>query len=96
MHVDDLKYMKAQSKAYVSLKEDILDVMDYKRPIKTFDLAVPPYEYQRAAADLLLNVKGLLLGMIWALAKQRVEYVRWFYLNRSRRFCDNDTSSNAN
>ena len=62
MRVDDLKYMKAQSKAYVSLKEDILDVMDYKRPIKTFDLAVPPYEYQRAAADLLLNVKGLLLG----------------------------------
>ncbi len=52
MRVDDLKYMKAQSKAYVSLKEDILDVMDYKRPIKTFDLAVPPYEYQRAAADL--------------------------------------------
>lgn len=62
MSVNDLKYMKAQSKAYVSLKEDILDVMDYKRPIKNFELAVPPYDYQRAAADLLLNVKGLLLG----------------------------------
>lgn len=62
MHIESLEYLKSESSNYEKLKEDILDVMDYKRPIKKFELAVPPYEYQRAAADLLLSVKGLLLA----------------------------------
>lgn len=62
MTVDDLKYMKSQSRLYLGLKQDILDVLNYERPLKEFDLAEPAFKYQRSAADMLIQVKGLLLA----------------------------------
>lgn len=61
MTVDQLTYLKEQSTAYENLQQDILEIMEYKRPLKEFKLAEPPWEYQKAAADLLYSVKGLLL-----------------------------------
>lgn len=58
----DMQYMIKKSESYLSLKEDIISIIDYKRPPRQFELKEPAYEFQRVAADLLLSVKGLLLA----------------------------------
>lgn len=62
MKVENLKHLKGESKKYKELKNDILDVLNYSRPTMQFQLAEPAFTYQASAAELLLQVRGLLLA----------------------------------
>ena len=59
---EDQEYLTAQSDAYLALQASVINVIDYQRPPMQFELAEPAHEFQKIAADLLINVKGLLLA----------------------------------
>lgn len=59
---DDLRFMRAQSELYVERTERFVQVLSGASAPQEFKLALPPREYQRIAADLALQQRGLLIA----------------------------------
>lgn len=62
MVVDDAAYLSAREKQHKDLGDQIAQVMMGDYVPRSFDLAVPPRDYQRVAADLALRTGRLLVG----------------------------------
>jgi len=62
MSPDDASFMYAQSKSHVERSERFVRVLSGEAAARTFEMAIPPRDYQRIAADLLLQQGGLLIA----------------------------------
>jgi SNF2 family DNA or RNA helicase len=58
----DLLFMRAQSALHVERTERFVKVLTGASEARAFDLALPPRDYQRVAADLALQQGGLLIA----------------------------------
>lgn len=56
------QHLKLQSASYEQQQADILNIIDGNKAPMEFELAVAARPFQKVAADLLIQVKGLLLG----------------------------------
>lgn len=59
----DKSYMKQSVERYEAHQADVFEIMENAvSKVTEFDLSLPPYDYQKLAANLLFNVKGYLLA----------------------------------
>jgi SNF2 family DNA or RNA helicase len=62
MSADDARALHVGAEAHREQVRTVARVLSGEYTPRTFDLAVPPRDYQRTAADLWLTARGLLLG----------------------------------
>lgn len=72
MTVSDLGYLKEQAERHESMERRIANLLSAVTPPASFELAIPPREYQSFAANLLETRRGLLLGDELGLGKSVV------------------------
>lgn len=58
----DLRYLRARSAEHRRLEQDVSNIVSTEYKPRDFELALPPREYQRVAADLMLRRDSLLLA----------------------------------
>jgi hypothetical protein len=67
----DLRYLRARAAEHRRLEQDVSNIVSTEYKPREFELALPPREYQRVAADLLLRRDSLLLADELGLGKQQ-------------------------
>jgi hypothetical protein len=65
----DLRYLRARAAEHRRLEQDVANIVAADYQPREFALALPPREYQRVAADLLLRRDSLLLADMLGLGK---------------------------
>jgi SNF2 family DNA or RNA helicase len=58
----DLRYMRARAAEHRRLEQDVQAISEPDYQPRAYELALPPRDYQRAAADMLLRRDSLLLA----------------------------------
>lgn len=79
----DRFYLKAKADAHKQREIAVADLLAGKTVPRTFDLAMPPRDYQRLATEMAYNLKALLLGDQVGLGKT-VVYIALISLAETR------------